>query len=224
MSIQRIGINQFASASSGMPATASAGTESFSSVMRSVADGNPSKDDIKTLANYLQWRMNESFLKAFSGGSYVSPWSTYGQGLPSLQRHAWGGAKASSLPDGPLSDIVTRAASTYQVDSNLIAAVIRAESGGNPKATSPKGAMGLMQLMPGTARDLGVSDAYDPKQNVMAGTKYLKGLLERYGGNRDLALAAYNWGMGNLEKSHRAMPQETVEYVARIKKYLEGKA
>lgn len=224
MSIKPVGTNSFLQIPSGMSATATAGTDSFSSVMRAVTDGNPSKEDIRTITDYLQMRMNESFLKAFGGGSYVSPWSAYEQGLPSLQRLLGRGVKSSSVPDGPLSDIINQAASAYQVDPNLISAVIKAESGGNPKATSPKGAMGLMQLMPATARDLGVTDAYDSKQNVMAGTKYLKGLLERYGGNRDLALAAYNWGMGNLEKSHRSMPQETVDYVARIKKYMEGKA
>jgi soluble lytic murein transglycosylase-like protein len=124
----------------------------------------------------------------------------------------------------PRSELVDRAASAYQVDPSLISAVIRAESGGNPKATSPKGAMGLMQLMPGTARDLGVTDPYDPQQNIMGGTKYLKSLIDRYGGNKDLALAAYNWGPGNLEKSHRSMPRETVAYVARIKKYLGEQA
>jgi soluble lytic murein transglycosylase-like protein len=129
------------------------------------------------------------------------------------------GETKEALP-ASTSEIVEHAAATYNVDTSLIAAVIKAESAGNPRATSPKGATGLMQLMPGTARDLGVNDPYDPRQNVMAGTKYLKMLLDRYDGNRDLALAAYNWGPGNLEKSHRSMPRETVEYVAKIKKYL----
>lgn len=224
MSIQPTAFKAFYSPLPGRPAATRGGTESFSSIMKAVADGNPSKEDIKTLTAYLQWRLNESFLSAFGGGNYTSPWSGYGQSSLPMQRPAGTHAKPTSLADGSLSDIVAQASSTYKVDADLIAAVIRAESGGNSGATSPKGAMGLMQLMPATAKDLGVTDPYDPKQNVMAGAKYLKGLLDRYGGNRDLALAAYNWGMGNLEKSHRSMPQETVNYVARIKKYLEAKA
>ena len=79
-----------------------------------------------------------------------------------------------------------------------------------------------MQLMPETAKDLGVKNAYDAEQNVMGGTSYLKSLLERYDGKVDLALAAYNWGMGNLERSPDHLPSETINYVARINNYLKN--
>lgn len=116
--------------------------------------------------------------------------------------------------------LIDRAAKKFGVSADLVRAVVSTESAFNPNAVSSKGAMGLMQLMPATARDLGVKDPHDPEQNVMAGTRYLRGLLDRYGGEVDLALAAYNWGMGNLERSTGRWPRETLNYVAKIKKML----
>lgn len=121
-------------------------------------------------------------------------------------------------PGAALSGIIEKAARTYGVDRGLIRAVIRAESNFNPRAVSPAGAQGLMQLMPGTARSLGVRDSFDPEQNVMAGTRFLKDLLNRYGGDVDSALSAYNWGPGNFEKSNR-LPRETREYLVKVKGY-----
>ncbi|MGD9823906.1 lytic transglycosylase domain-containing protein [Desulfobacter sp.] len=115
-----------------------------------------------------------------------------------------------------IEGIIQKAAKTFGVNSGLIKAVIDAESSFNPDAVSPKGAMGLMQLMPDTAKELGVKDPLNPTENVMGGTRYLKQLLDRYDGSAPLALAAYNWGMGNLDSRQSQMPTETKNYVAKI--------
>lgn len=119
-----------------------------------------------------------------------------------------------------INNIIAHASKTYKVDPDLVEAVVRAESDFDVKCTSSKGAMGLMQLMPETAKELGVKDSYDPVENIMAGTRYLKSLLDRYDGNVDLALAAYNWGMGNLERHPQRLPRETQTYIARINNFM----
>ncbi|MEI6305601.1 MAG: lytic transglycosylase domain-containing protein [Deltaproteobacteria bacterium] len=116
-----------------------------------------------------------------------------------------------------LDPIISKASRRYGVDVSLIKAVIKAESNFNPNAVSHAGARGLMQLMPGTARSLGVSDSFDPEQNVMGGTKFLRDLLDRYNGDLDSAIAAYNWGPGNVDKRSGRMPAETRGYLARVK-------
>lgn len=126
----------------------------------------------------------------------------------------------SSEPPSSLDAIVSKASRRYNVAPELVRAVIRAESGFNPQAVSPAGAQGLMQLMPETARGLGVSNSFDPEQNVMGGTRYLRQMLDRYDGNLERALAAYNWGPGNLDRSDGSLPRETRAYIARIKGFL----
>ena len=122
-------------------------------------------------------------------------------------------------PNGrEIDEIVQGAADQYGVEPSLIKAVISVESNGNPRAVSPAGAQGLMQLMPKTAAELGVTNPFEPAQNIMAGTRYLSRLLDRYQGNQKLALAAYNCGMGNLEKNPSALPEETRNYIVRVEK------
>ena len=122
-----------------------------------------------------------------------------------------------------LESIFEKAAQTYGVDVELLKAMAKAESGFDPNATSKSGAMGIMQLMPGTAKGLGVTDAYDPEQNIMGGAKYIASLLEKYDGNVSYALAAYNAGSGNVDKYDGIPPfEETQNYVTKILGYLQN--
>lgn len=120
-----------------------------------------------------------------------------------------------------LDDIFERASIKYNVPLNLLKAIGKAESDFNPKAVSKAGAQGVMQLMPKTAEELGVTDAFDPEQNIMGGAKYISDLLKRYDGDTKLALAAYNAGMGNVKKYGGIPPfEETQNYVVKVMKYM----
>lgn len=118
-----------------------------------------------------------------------------------------------------IENVIAYAASVHGVDRNLVRAVARAESNFDHLAVSSKQAKGVMQLMDETAADLGVSDSFDPYQNIMGGTRYLRMLLDRYGGNVERALAAYNWGMGNLERNPGRLPGETRTYISRVMRF-----
>lgn len=121
------------------------------------------------------------------------------------------------VPPAQIDSLVNDNAQAQAVDPALIKAIIANESGFNANATSNVGAQGLMQLMPGTAAGLGVTDSYDPAQNVAGGTKYIKGLLERFNGDVRLAVAAYNAGPGAVEKYGGVPPYaETQNYVQNV--------
>lgn len=141
---------------------------------------------------------------------------------PALPVSADGGSAGESKPPRTIEQIVADAAHKYALPRSLVRAVARAESALNPAAVSPKGAQGVMQLMPGTAKELGVRDAFDPAENIDAGVRLLRQLLEKYDGRVAEALAAYNAGPGAVAR-HKGVPpyRETRGYIRKIVKDFE---
>ncbi len=125
--------------------------------------------------------------------------------------------KPNSVSRNEINELIDKYSEQAGLDVDFVKAVVNQESGFNPNATSKCGAMGLMQLMPGTAQGLGVTNAYDPEQNIQGGTKYLKGLMDRFDNNKSLALAAYNAGPNAVKKYGGIPPyQETQNYVKSV--------
>jgi soluble lytic murein transglycosylase-like protein len=163
----------------------------------------------------------------------IYAWTDINGTLVLSDRKLVDGAETYAVPDAPAirstRPVASRAAQEFEplvreyaarhaLRPDLVRAVIQVESGFNPRARSPKGAMWLMQLMPDTARELGVADPYDPAENIRGGTRYLRQLLDRFDGDEELALAAYNAGPGAVDKYGGRIPpyRETREYVAKV--------
>ncbi|CAN5565512.1 hypothetical protein BH10ACI4_BH10ACI4_14230 [soil metagenome] len=126
-------------------------------------------------------------------------------------------ASSNAPTKAEMQEMLAHAGTAHNIDADLLASLVRAESGGQVHAVSRTGARGLMQLMPATATSLGVKDAFQPEQNIAGGTAYLDGLLVRYHDNIALALAAYNAGPGAVDRYHGVPPYaETRAYVARV--------
>jgi soluble lytic murein transglycosylase-like protein len=143
---------------------------------------------------------------------FTVPW--VGASLQSAAQIAYNAPPCDPMPNEQLDLLITQSAQREGVETELIRAVIGEESGSRPCAVSPKGAQGLMQLMPATVEQFGVRDPFDPKENVDAGTKLLKQLLTKYGGDVRRALSAYNAGSDRVDKEG-GVPQipETINYV-----------
>ncbi len=129
---------------------------------------------------------------------------------------------AEPFSRGDIDNLIEAYAAKNDLDSAFVKAVIKQESGFQPEVMSHCGAMGLMQLMPETASSMGVMNAFNPEENIMGGTKYLKGLLDRFGGNKALALAAYNAGPGAVQRYGGIPPyEETQNYVKSVLAHYE---
>ena len=160
--------------------------------------------------------LESAMVHSFEAEEYEAPLATPAVALT---------AEASVMAMAPLPtplELADAAADRYGLPRALVRSVMAAESGFQPSAISPKGAIGLMQLMPGTAQDLG-ADPHDPAQNVDAGTRYLRDLLEKYNYGLRHALAAYNAGPGAVDKYNGIPPyRETIDYISRIEKKLKA--
>lgn len=177
----------------------------------------------KILAGILQEKLSEiqSQLPAFVRLVNDTPSSGFDSILDDELIQA---AEDKAKANGDYDRLIEAASKKYNINSNIIKAVIKAESGFNSAAVSRTGAMGLMQLMPGTAAALGVKDAFDPRENIDGGVRYLKNMLAEFGGNLELALAAYNAGPNSVKKYGGIPPyEETQNYVRGIMSSLKNR-
>ena len=172
---------------------------------------------VQSIMQKMMLDMLERLLKKLEGGGQTQPATG---DTPTTTSTVTG--SANTPVTGNFSSIINQAAQKYGVNPELVQAVIKAESNFNPRATSYCGAAGLMQLMPATARSLGVTDIYDPAQNIEGGVKFLSGLLSHFHGNTQLAVAAYNAGPGAVDRYGGIPPySETQTYVKRVMGYFQ---
>jgi soluble lytic murein transglycosylase-like protein len=170
---------------------------------------------IQSVMQKLMFSLLDRLIKKLETNGQVSRTATSSQSVST-------GAESESVT-GDFSSLINQAAQKYNVNPALVQAVVKAESNFDPNAISSSGALGLMQLMPGTASDLGVTDPLDPAQNIDGGVRYISQLLKHYDGNVKLAVAAYNAGPGAVDRYDGIPPyQETQTYVSRVLGYFNS--
>ncbi len=169
------------------------------------------KDGSVTITNHKRGTVTRS-------GNRLARTSAVSEGVQVLELQPSRGASPRRSPATPeVEDWVSTWSTQANLDQQLVLSVIAAESNFDPDARSKKGAIGLMQLMPGTAKDMGIDDPWDPESNIKGGTRYLRQMLDRFGQNLELALAAYNAGPGAVEANGGVPPyRETRNYVRRV--------
>lgn len=200
--------------------------ELLNELLNSSENGTIDSTKLGTVVSQLS---NTSFFESTEGQAlltnnpYLAQFLLNEESAAMLNQHNASTGDSKLVGAEKFSEEISAAAAKYNVPEKLIAAVIKQESNFNPNAVSRAGASGLMQLMPQTAKYLGVTDVQNPEQNIMAGAKYLRQMLDKFDNNTELALAAYNAGPNNVLKYNGIPPfKETQNYVKKVMQYFES--
>jgi soluble lytic murein transglycosylase-like protein len=198
----------------------SSSSSMFNVMLEEMLGGSSITDSLSSISTTMLKNTTAAESLRYEGSNGVFLPSTLQAALAATPQVATFSATTGSIGNAQYDSIIRQAADQFNLPDKLIAAVIKQESNFNNHVVSHAGAQGLMQLMPGTAKFLGVTDSFDPVQNVMGGAKYLRQMLNQFSGDIELALAAYNAGPGNVKKYGGIPPfKETQQYVNKVLGY-----